>query len=95
MISNGSLDENYFTHPWFRRGKVVTTLPWPLMKFTSFNVFGYTHQFFVVVYILLIVHGYYMYLSKEWHKKTAWMYIPVPIGSSSICMREIDPALGQ
>lgn len=56
--------------PWFRRGKLEKTLPGPLKKLASFNAFWYTHHFFIVVYILLIVHGYYLYLSKEWYKKT-------------------------
>ncbi|CAN6879675.1 unnamed protein product [Brassica oleracea] len=65
--------------PWFRRGKLEKTLPKPLKKLASFNAFWYTHHLFVVVYILLIVHGYYLYLSKEWYKKTTWMYLEVPI----------------
>ncbi|CAN7014400.1 hypothetical protein IGI04_013166 [Brassica rapa subsp. trilocularis] len=65
--------------PWFRRGKLEKTLPGPLKKLASFNAFWYTHHFFIVVYILLIVHGYYLYLSKEWYKKTTWMYLAVPI----------------
>uniref|UniRef100_A0A0D3DFZ8 EF-hand domain-containing protein n=1 Tax=Brassica oleracea var. oleracea TaxID=109376 RepID=A0A0D3DFZ8_BRAOL len=65
--------------PWFRRGKLEKTLPKPLKKLASFNAFWYTHDLFVVDYILLIVHGYYLYLSKEWYKKTTWMYLAVPI----------------
>uniref|UniRef100_A0A0D3DFZ5 FAD-binding FR-type domain-containing protein n=1 Tax=Brassica oleracea var. oleracea TaxID=109376 RepID=A0A0D3DFZ5_BRAOL len=65
--------------PWFRRGKLEKTLPRPLKKLASFNAFWYTHHLFIVVYILLIVHGYYLYLSKEWYKKTTWMYLAVPI----------------
>ncbi|CDY11054.1 BnaA03g47130D [Brassica napus] len=65
--------------PWFRRGKLEKTLLKPLKKLASFNAFWYTHHLFVVVYILLIVHGYYLYLSKEWYKKTTWMYLAVPI----------------
>ncbi|KAF3591947.1 hypothetical protein DY000_02027284 [Brassica cretica] len=56
--------------PWFRQGKLEKTLPKPLKKLASFNAFWYTHHLFVVVYILLIVHGYNLYLSKEWYKKT-------------------------
>uniref|UniRef100_A0A1J3D9X9 Putative respiratory burst oxidase-like protein G n=1 Tax=Noccaea caerulescens TaxID=107243 RepID=A0A1J3D9X9_NOCCA len=65
--------------PWFRRGKLEKQLPGPLKKLASFNAFWYTHHLFVIVYILLIVHGYYLYLSKEWYKKTTWMYLAVPI----------------
>ncbi|CAG7884351.1 unnamed protein product [Brassica rapa] len=65
--------------PWFRRGKLEKKLPKPLKKLASFNAFWYTHHLFIVVYILLIVHGYYLYLTKEWYKKTTWMYLAVPI----------------
>ncbi|KAG2263229.1 hypothetical protein Bca52824_070308 [Brassica carinata] len=65
--------------PLFRRGKLEKRLPVPLKKLASFNAFWYTHHLFIVVYILLIVHGYYLYLSKEWYKKTTWMYLAVPI----------------
>ncbi|EOA17991.1 hypothetical protein CARUB_v10006425mg [Capsella rubella] len=65
--------------PWFRRGKLEKKLPGPLKKLASFNAFWYTHHLFVIVYILLVVHGYYLYLSKEWYKKTTWMYLAVPV----------------
>ncbi|XP_010433689.1 PREDICTED: putative respiratory burst oxidase homolog protein G [Camelina sativa] len=65
--------------PWFRRGKLEKRLPGPLKKIASFNAFWYTHHLFVVVYILLVLHGYYLYLSKEWYKKTTWMYLAVPV----------------
>ncbi|XP_024005287.1 putative respiratory burst oxidase homolog protein G isoform X2 [Eutrema salsugineum] len=65
--------------PWFRRGKLEKKLPGPLKKLASFNAFWYTHHLFVIVYILLIIHGYYLFLSKEWYKKTTWMYLAVPI----------------
>ncbi|CAE6178132.1 unnamed protein product [Arabidopsis arenosa] len=65
--------------PWFRRGKLEKKLPGPLKKLASFNAFWYTHHLFVIVYILLVLHGYYLYLSKEWYKKTTWMYLAVPV----------------
>ncbi|KAL1201199.1 putative respiratory burst oxidase protein G [Cardamine amara subsp. amara] len=65
--------------PWFRRGKLEKKLPGPLKKLASFNAFWYTHHLFVIVYILLVIHGYYLYLSKEWYKKTTWMYLIVPV----------------
>ncbi|XP_010438933.1 PREDICTED: putative respiratory burst oxidase homolog protein G [Camelina sativa] len=65
--------------PWFRRGKLEKKLPGPLKKIASFNAFWYTHHLFVIVYILLVLHGYYLYLSKEWYKKTTWMYLAVPV----------------
>ncbi|XP_075659674.1 respiratory burst oxidase homolog protein B-like [Castanea sativa] len=63
--------------PWFRRNKL--NLPKTIKKLTGFNAFWYSHHLFVIVYILLLVHGYYLYFSKEWHKKTTWMYLAVPI----------------
>ncbi|KAJ0266187.1 Respiratory burst oxidase protein A [Hirschfeldia incana] len=63
--------------PWFRRNKLK--LPGPLKKITGFNAFWYSHHLFVIVYSLLVVHGYYVYLIKEWSKKTTWMYLMVPV----------------
>ncbi|KAJ1417131.1 Riboflavin synthase-like beta-barrel [Sesbania bispinosa] len=54
-------------------------LPKPLKKLTGFNAFWYSHHLFVIVYALLIVHGYYLYLSKKWYKKTTWMYLAIPM----------------
>jgi len=54
--------------PWFRRNKL--NLPTWLKKLTGFNAFWYSHHLFVIVYTLLIVHGYYLYLTHEWYKKT-------------------------
>ncbi|KAM0066694.1 putative NAD(P)H oxidase (H(2)O(2)-forming) [Helianthus debilis subsp. tardiflorus] len=48
-------------------------------KLMGFNVFWYSHHLFVIVYALLIVHGINLYLTKEWYKKTTWMYLAVPI----------------
>ncbi|XP_010491345.1 PREDICTED: respiratory burst oxidase homolog protein A-like [Camelina sativa] len=62
---------------WFRRNKLK--LPGPLKKITGFNAFWYSHHLFVIVYSLLIVHGYYVYLIKRWYKKTTWMYLMVPV----------------
>ncbi|KAJ6417979.1 hypothetical protein OIU84_001377 [Salix udensis] len=48
-------------------------------KLTGFNAFWYSHHLFVIVYTLLIVHGYYLYLTHKWYKKTTWMYLAVPV----------------
>ncbi|CAN0914172.1 Respiratory burst oxidase homolog protein B [Linum grandiflorum] len=64
--------------PWFRRNR-LRNLPKLLKKLTGFNAFWYSHHLFVIVYALFIVHGYYLYLSKDWYKKTTWMYVAVPI----------------
>ncbi|KAK7337762.1 hypothetical protein VNO77_18349 [Canavalia gladiata] len=63
--------------PWFRRNRL--NLPKPLKKLTGFNAFWYSHHLFVIVYGLFIVHGYYLYLSKKWYKKTTWMYLAIPM----------------
>ncbi|RZS13711.1 hypothetical protein BHM03_00045328 [Ensete ventricosum] len=54
--------------PWFRRNRL--NLPKPLKRLTGFNAFWYSHHLFVVVYILLIIHGTFLYLTKKWYKKT-------------------------
>lgn len=63
--------------PWFRRGRL--NLPKSLKKLTGFNAFWYSHHLFVIVYILLVIHGIFLYLSHKWYKKTTWMYLAVPI----------------
>ncbi|KAL7617361.1 respiratory burst oxidase homolog protein C [Lactuca sativa] len=63
--------------PWLRRGKL--NLPSFLKKLTGFNAFWYSHHLFVIVYTLLIVHGFKLYLTKKTSKKTTWMYLAVPI----------------
>ncbi|KHN17442.1 Respiratory burst oxidase like protein C [Glycine soja] len=64
-------------NPRFRRGRAK--LPKPFNKFTGFNAFWYSHHLFVIVYALLVVHGIKLYLTKEWYKKTTWMYLAIPI----------------
>ncbi|PON71166.1 Respiratory burst oxidase [Parasponia andersonii] len=54
-------------------------LPRILKRLTGFNAFWYSHHLFVIVYVLLVIHGYYLYLSRKWYKKTTWMYLVVPI----------------
>ena len=54
--------------PWFRRNKVK--LPKALKRLTGFNAFWYSHHLFVIVYALLLVHGWFLYLSKKWYQKT-------------------------
>ncbi|KAL9335503.1 hypothetical protein Peur_072684 [Populus x canadensis] len=63
--------------PWFRRNKL--NLPTWLKKLTGFNAFWYSHHLFVIVYTLLVFHGYYLYLTHKWYKKTTWMYLAVPV----------------
>ncbi|CAL9046353.1 unnamed protein product [Musa banksii] len=61
----------------FRRS--VVKLPSPLHHLSGFNAFWYAHHLLAVVYVLLIVHSYFLFLTKEWYKKTTWMYLTVPI----------------
>ncbi|WOL02532.1 respiratory burst oxidase [Canna indica] len=63
--------------PCFRRGRV--RLPKPFNRLTGFNAFWYSHHLFVIVYILFIIHGYFLYLSKKWYKRTTWMYLAIPM----------------
>ncbi|KAF5739868.1 hypothetical protein HS088_TW12G01079 [Tripterygium wilfordii] len=72
--------------PWFRRNQL--NLPQILKRLTGFNAFWYSHHLFVIVYVLFIVHGYYLYSYKKWYKKTdipcvcypqTWMYLAVPV----------------
>ncbi|RWW02392.1 hypothetical protein GW17_00034520, partial [Ensete ventricosum] len=52
----------------FRRS--VVKLPPPLHHLAGFNAFWYAHHLLAVVYVLLIVHSYFLFLTKEWYKKT-------------------------
>lgn len=53
---------------WFRRNLVK--LPKPFDRLTGFNAFWYSHHLFIVVYILLIIHGIFLYLVHKWYLKT-------------------------
>ncbi|MED6180340.1 hypothetical protein PIB30_009408 [Stylosanthes scabra] len=64
------------TH-YFR--KSVVKLPSPLHHLAGFNSFWYAHHLLIGVYVLLIIHGYYLFLTKDWRKKTTWMYLVVPL----------------
>ncbi|XP_062091821.1 respiratory burst oxidase homolog protein B-like isoform X2 [Humulus lupulus] len=64
-------------HRGFRRN--MLNLPRTLRRFSGFNAFWYSHHLFVIVYVLLIVHGSHLYLSNKWYNKTTWMYLAVPI----------------
>ncbi|KAK6158294.1 hypothetical protein DH2020_005608 [Rehmannia glutinosa] len=62
---------------WFRRSLIK--LPKPFDRLTGYNAFWYSHHLFVFVYILLIIHGTFLYLVHHWYKKTTWMYLAVPV----------------
>ncbi|KAK4790572.1 hypothetical protein SAY86_017876 [Trapa natans] len=61
----------------FRRN--VVKLSWPFHHLAGFNAFWYAHHLMVLVYILLVVHGYFLFLSRSWYSKTTWMYLMVPV----------------
>ncbi|OIT05081.1 PREDICTED: putative respiratory burst oxidase homolog protein H isoform X1 [Nicotiana attenuata] len=61
----------------FRRN--VIKLPGSFRHLAGFNAFWYAHHLLVLVYVLLILHGYFIFLTKEWYKKTTWMYLAVPV----------------
>lgn len=58
---------------WFRRSLIK--LPKPLDRLTGYNAFWYSHHLFAFVYILLIIHGTFLYLVHEWYKKTVSIYV--------------------
>ncbi|KAJ9147998.1 hypothetical protein P3X46_030097 [Hevea brasiliensis] len=62
---------------WFRRSLIK--FPKPFDRLTGFNAFWYSHHLFVLVYILLVIHGVFLYLVHRWYQKTTWMYLAVPV----------------
>ncbi|WMV38516.1 hypothetical protein MTR67_031901 [Solanum verrucosum] len=61
----------------FRRN--VLKLPPPFSRLTGFNAFWYSHHLLAVVYVLLLVHGTFVFLVHQWWQKTTWMYISMPL----------------
>ncbi|KAG6432880.1 hypothetical protein SASPL_104470 [Salvia splendens] len=61
----------------FRRNMVK--LPGPFHALSGFNAFWYAHHLLAVVYLLLLVHGWFLFLTPEWYEKTTWMYVSVPM----------------
>ncbi|KAG2584284.1 hypothetical protein PVAP13_6KG290900 [Panicum virgatum] len=53
--------------------------PFPLGHLAGFNAFWYSHHLLIVVYLLLLVHGWFMFLADRWYQRTTWMYISVPL----------------
>ncbi|GAU36031.1 hypothetical protein TSUD_208000 [Trifolium subterraneum] len=62
---------------WPRRRSPV--LPLSLRRVTGYNTFWYSHHLFVFVYVLLIVHSMFLFLTDKWIEKTTWMYIAFPV----------------
>ncbi|VFQ92509.1 unnamed protein product [Cuscuta campestris] len=61
----------------FRRN--ILNLPPPLHRLTGFNAFWYSHHLLALVYVLLLVHGNFLFLVHRWQNKTTWMYISIPL----------------
>ncbi|KAK8605022.1 hypothetical protein V6N13_082481 [Hibiscus sabdariffa] len=61
----------------FRRN--VVKLPWPFTILAGFNAFWYAHHLLILVYIQLILHGYFLIFEKPWYMKTTWMYLAIPM----------------
>ncbi|KAL3368866.1 hypothetical protein AABB24_009595 [Solanum stoloniferum] len=61
----------------FRRS--VLKLPPPLNLLTGFNAFWYSHHLLALVYILLLLHGTFLFFVHKWYQKTTWMYISIPL----------------
>lgn len=62
---------------WCRRSLIK--LPKPFDRLTGFNAFWYSHHLFVIVYVLLVIHGVFLYLVHHWYLKTTWIYLAVPV----------------
>lgn len=52
----------------FRRNAVK--LPTPFNRITGFNAFWYSHHLLAIVYVLLLIHGTFLFLVHQWYKKT-------------------------
>ncbi|KAJ0911604.1 putative NAD(P)H oxidase (H(2)O(2)-forming) [Helianthus annuus] len=61
----------------FRRN--VINLPWPFNNLAGFTSFWYAHHLLIIVYILLILHGYFLVFATFWYMKTTWMYLVLPM----------------
>jgi respiratory burst oxidase len=66
-----------FASRWFRRSLVK--LPRPFHRMTGFNAFWYTHHIFIIVYVLLIVHGQMLVLRNKWYHKTVSSFATLSI----------------
>jgi respiratory burst oxidase len=55
---------------WPRRRSPV--LPLSLRRVTGYNTFWYSHHLFVLVYVLLIVHSMFLFLTDKWVEKTVF-----------------------
>ncbi|KAI4329693.1 hypothetical protein MLD38_028048 [Melastoma candidum] len=54
-------------------------LPTAVRQVTGYNTFWYSHHLFILVYVLLIIHSMFLFLTSNMIEKTTWMYIAVPV----------------
>ncbi|KAL4318758.1 hypothetical protein GQ457_18G001750 [Hibiscus cannabinus] len=59
--------------------KNILRFPAPFNRLTGFNAFWYSHHLLGLVYILLVIHGTFLFLAHKWYQKSTWMYICVPL----------------
>ncbi|XP_022754767.1 respiratory burst oxidase homolog protein E-like [Durio zibethinus] len=59
--------------------KNVVRLPAPFNRLTGFNAFWYSHHLLGLVYILLVIHGTFLFLAHKWYQRSTGMYISVPL----------------
>lgn len=53
---------------YFRRN--VVKLPSPFNRLTGFNAFWYSHHILGLVYVLLLIHGTFLFLAHKWYQRT-------------------------
>ena len=57
--------------------KSVNKFPKPFHHLAGFNSFWYVHHLLALVYVLLVIHGYFLFLTHDWTKKTVSVLILV------------------
>jgi respiratory burst oxidase len=63
-------------------GRRRLRLPFPLgMHLAGFNAFWYSHHLLIVVYLLLLVHGWFMFLVDRWYQRTVSFFASLPTSS--------------
>nr|QDH44653.1 respiratory burst oxidase-like protein N [Ricinus communis] len=62
---------------WPRRQSA--SLPKSIRNVTGYNTFWYSHHLLILVYVLLIIHSMFLFLTDNVTEKTTWMYIALPV----------------
>ncbi|KAJ8458478.1 hypothetical protein OPV22_031404 [Ensete ventricosum] len=55
------------------------SLPRPIGRWAGFNAFWYSHHLLILVYVLLVIHSMFLFLTHDVSEKTTWMYIAIPV----------------